>query len=229
MASAAGELPGQCDGAQPRRTERAHGPDDRADVQRAHEATARSARAAAACRCHTNPPSSPAMTVRGEQCQAATRPARSSSRAGRRRWRPSCEFSGACAATAGADGQRRHEGCVPGHFASSQLPPTPALTVSGGSSSAAPTISRVTISVGAVHLLRRPLEEQLVVDLEDGSSSAAPPSARALWLVDHRDLDDVCRGALDDRVDRQPLAELAQSASCGRAARESGGAARAAC
>src|SRR5690349_3649526 len=60
-----------------------------------------------------------------------------------------------------------------------------------------------------LHLLRRALEEQLVVDLQD---RARPHALRGERLVraHHRDLDDVGGGALDDRVDGQPLAELAR-------------------
>ena len=54
-----------------------------------------------------------------------------------------------------------------GYLASSQFVPTPASTASGGSSSAAPTISAVTISVARSASASRALEQQLVVDLED--------------------------------------------------------------
>jgi len=58
-----------------------------------------------------------------------------------------------------------------------------------------------------VHLPRRALEEQLVVDLQDEAGRGAG-LAQGDLTAHHRHLDDVRGGALDHRVDRQPLAEL---------------------
>ena len=49
----------------------------------------------------------------------------------------------------------------------------PASTTSGGSSSAAPTISRRDDLLGALGLVLRPLEQQLVVDLQHGRVAQA--------------------------------------------------------
>src|SRR5215210_5487860 len=61
----------------------------------------------------------------------------------------------------------------------------------------------------ALRLLGRPLEEQLVVDLED-AARLQPGAAQRVVGAHHRHLDDVGRGALDDRVDREALAQLAR-------------------
>src|SRR3712207_9568186 len=58
-------------------------------------------------------------------------------------------------------------------------------------------------------LFRSALEQQLVVDLEDRARLQAGV-AQGVVAADHRHLDDVRGGALDDRVDRQALAELAR-------------------
>ena len=100
--------------------------------------------------------------------------------------------------------RRRH------HLAASQSGPMPASTASGGSISNAPAISR------------RPAISRLA-----RASSAGPSNSSSSWIwriscelspaccsgvvaADHGDLHDVGRGALDDHVDREPLALLAQ-------------------
>src|SRR6516225_4957762 len=59
-----------------------------------------------------------------------------------------------------------------------------------------------------VGLRRRPLEQQLVVDREDQARVQAGARERGP-AADHRQLDDVGSGALDDRVHCQSLAEAA--------------------
>ena len=65
------------------------------------------------------------------------------------------------------------------YFASSQFVPVPASTASGGSRSAAPTISSQTISC-PLGLLAGPLEQQLVVDLQD-HARLRPAAASESW------------------------------------------------
>src|SRR3954471_826625 len=57
---------------------------------------------------------------------------------------------------------------------------------------------------GALGLVLRPLEEQLVVDLEH-ELGREPAIAQDVAAADHRHLDDVRRRPLDDHVHGQPL------------------------
>ena len=83
------------------------------------------------------------------------------------------------------------------------------MSTSSGGSSWRRRTSRADQLGRVVHLLRRALEEELVVDLED-QAGLHPGLAQRPLAAHHRDLDDVRRGALDHRVDREPLAEAAR-------------------
>ena len=66
------------------------------------------------------------------------------------------------------------------HFAASQSGPMPASTASGGSISNAPAICSLAISLDLLGLVGGPLEQQLVVDLED-QTRVCSPAASSAW------------------------------------------------
>ena len=109
---------------------------------------------------------------------------------------PSPELIGAWSAiSAHDDGRRRRRGAIHQtasgdatvacrsvdaialHFASIQFSPTPTSTTSGGSSSNAPSISRLTSALASLDLVRGALEQQLVVDRQHQPRGEARPRA----------------------------------------------------
>src|SRR4029450_10916854 len=67
---------------------------------------------------------------------------------------------------------------------------------------------------GGIHLVRRALEEELVVNLQD-EACLKIRIRECLLAADHRDLDDVRRGSLDRHVDREALALAADLGATG--------------
>ena len=116
-------------------------------------------------------------------------------------------------------GDREQDRQTTAHFASSQFSPTPMSTASGGSCSHTPHISRSISSRAAGASAGRSFEQQLVVDREDQARLQLGRGERPL-AADHRELDDVRRGALDHGVDRQALAERAHLVVAGAQLRD---------